>query len=61
MVKLADELHNPYIANGYANREEYLKELRDNYGAELVDALITVLPASEDFDGLVTTLEDMDD
>lgn len=46
-----------YTDNGYANREEYLAELRDEYG-ELVDYLITVLPASEDFDGLVTELED---
>jgi hypothetical protein len=61
MVKLADELCNPYTANGYNNREEYLDSLRDEYGAELVDALITVLPESEDFDGLVTTLEDMAD
>jgi hypothetical protein len=47
-----------YALNGYANREEYLDSLRDEYGAALVDTLITVLPASEDFDGLVTSLED---
>lgn len=46
-----------YTDNGYANRQEYLDELREEYG-ELVDILITVLPASEDFDGLVTALED---
>lgn len=46
-----------YTDNGYANREEYLDSLREEYG-ELVDILITVLPASEDFDGLVTELED---
>lgn len=46
-----------YTDNGYANREEYLDMLRDDYGP-LVDILITVLPASEDFDGLVTELED---
>lgn len=46
-----------YTENGYANRAEYLDELRESYG-ELVDILITVLPASEDFDGLVTELED---
>ena len=42
-----------YTENGYANRKEYLNELRDEYGAELVNALITVLPSSEDFDGLL--------
>lgn len=47
-----------YTDNGYANRQEYLDSLRDDYGAELVNTLITVLPASEDFDGLITALED---
>ena len=46
-----------YTENGYANRKEYLDELREEYGA-LVDILISVLPASEDFDGLITALED---
>ena len=49
---------NVYQLNGFANREEYLDELREEYGAELVDALTSVLPASEDFDGLVSSLED---
>lgn len=47
-----------YTENGYANRKEYLDSLREEYGAELVNTFITVLPASEDFDGLVTSLED---
>jgi hypothetical protein len=47
-----------YTENGYANRKEYLNELREEYGADMVNTLITVLPASEDFDGLVTALED---
>ena len=46
-----------YTDNGFANRKEYLDNLREEYG-ELVDVLIGVLPASEDFDGLVTELED---
>jgi hypothetical protein len=46
-----------YTDNGYANRAEYLDELREEYGG-LVDILITVLPASEDFDGLVSELDD---
>ena len=46
-----------YTDNGYENRNEYLNELREEYG-ELVDILTSVLPASEDFDGLVTALED---
>jgi hypothetical protein len=47
-----------YTDNGYDNREAYLNELREEYGEELVNTLITVLPASEDFDGLLTSLED---
>lgn len=50
-----------YVLNGYANRKEYLDELREEYGSDLVNTLISVLPASEDFDGLVTELEDSRD
>jgi hypothetical protein len=46
-----------YTENGYTNRKEYLNELREEYGA-LVDILTGVLPASEDFDGLITSLDD---
>ena len=48
---------NIYTENGYTNRKEYLNELREEYGA-LVDILTSVLPSSEDFDGLITSLED---
>ena len=47
-----------YQENGYKNRYEYLESLREQYGEETVYALLTVLPPSEDFDGLVTELED---
>lgn len=50
-------MSNPYINNGFANREEYLDSLREDYGG-LVDIMIDILPPSEDFDGLVTELED---
>jgi hypothetical protein len=46
-----------YQNNGFANREEYLDSLREEYGG-LVDVLTSILPPSEDFDGLVTELED---
>jgi len=52
-----EPLMSVYTENGYANRQDYLNELREEYG-ELVNILISVLPASEDFDGLVTALED---
>ena len=47
-----------YTENGYSNRREYLDSLRAEYGREIVDALTSLLGASEDFDGLVTQLED---
>ncbi len=50
-----------YTDNGYANRKEYLDSLREEYGSDAVDVLTSVLPASEDFDGLITALEDFED
>ena len=47
-----------YQENGYKNRYEYLKSLREQYGEEKVNTLLTVLPPSEDFDGLITELQD---
>jgi len=47
-----------YKQHGYADRAEYLAELSDEYGAELVEALTSMLPESEDFDGLVIELQD---
>ena len=46
-----------YQQNGFDDREDYLNSLREEYG-EIVDVLITVLPPSEDFDGLLSSLED---
>ena len=47
-----------YQQHGYANRDEYLAELKEQYGAPLVEALTSMLPESEDFDGLISELED---
>ena len=47
-----------YQAHGFDNREQYLQSLAEDYGEELVEALTSVLPPSEDFDGLITELED---
>jgi hypothetical protein len=58
MAYAADLEQSVYEQNGFANREEYLDSLREEYGAELVDAMTSVLPASEDFDGLLVELED---
>ena len=47
-----------YQAHGYDSKEHYLDCLREDYGAELVDTLLTVLPESEYMDGLIVELED---
>jgi hypothetical protein len=49
-----------YVENGYANRTEYLKSLAEEYG-DKVYALADLLGENEDFDGLVTSLEDSED
>ena len=46
-----------YQEHGFANRGEYLNSLRDTYGVEAVNALSSIMPESEDFDGLVTDLD----
>ncbi len=50
-----------YRANGYNDREGYLRQLAEDYGVDLdtVYALAGLLGPNEDFDGLVTQLEDM--
>ena len=51
---------NAYTENGYKNRREYLDSLSEDMGIdrETVFALAGMLGPSEDFDGLVTMLED---
>ena len=49
---------NAYTANGYKNRQEYLEGLCDEYPRSIVFALADLFGPSEDFDGLVTALED---
>jgi hypothetical protein len=51
---------NVYENNGFANREEYLDSLAEEYG-DMVYGLADLLGPNEDFDGLVTTLEDFAD
>ena len=49
---------NEYQLNGFANRKEYLESLCEEYPREIVYALADILGKNEDFDGLVTSLED---
>jgi len=50
-----------YQEHGYESRDHYLGTLADDYGVDLetVLCLADLLGPNEDFDGLVTTLEDM--
>ena len=51
---------NVYIDNGYTSRTDYLQCLSEDYGIPLdtVLALADLLGESEDFDGLLTSLDD---
>lgn len=49
-----------YKENGYSNREDYLKSLAEDFDMEYENVLMlaTTLGEEEDFDGLITVLED---
>lgn len=51
---------NHYQENGYKNRKEYLECLAEDFDCtvDTVLALAEVLGEDEDFDGLVSALED---
>ena len=51
-----------YQENGFENRREYLKDLADTYGIDVqtVFTLASILGSNEDFDGLVTALDDLE-
>jgi DnaJ-class molecular chaperone len=51
---------NIYTENGYKNREDCSNNLANDYGVDLsvVTAISEMLGPNEDFDGLVTSLED---
>jgi hypothetical protein len=53
-------MENLYIENGYKNRRDYLENLALDMGIEkdIVFSLASLLGSVEDFDGLVSSLED---
>jgi hypothetical protein len=53
-------MDNVYIINGYKNRKDYLENLALDMGIEkdIVFSLASLLGSVEDFDGLVSSLED---
>jgi|GEM_PF-3503653 len=54
---------NPYTEAGYTSRTDYLESLAKNYGVPLNIVLTAaqMLGRNEDFDGLLTTIEDYAD
>lgn len=52
---------NEYQKQGHADREAYLASLAEQHGLTIDEVRLaaSMLGPSEDFDGLVTTLEDM--
>jgi len=52
-----------YAANGYKDRGDYLDSLADDRGIDRmsVDIIADVLGENEDFDGLISALDDFDD
>jgi len=53
-------MENLYIENGYKDRRDYLENLALDMGLdrEIVFSLASLLGSVEDFDGLVSSLED---
>ena len=49
-----------YEQEGFSTRRKYLEHLAENFGVSRGDvfALADLLGENEDFDGLITTLED---
>ena len=54
---------NVYERNGYKDREDYLNTLADDRGINsmVVDMIADELGESEDFDGLISALDDFED
>jgi hypothetical protein len=53
---------NRYLNHGYKDRDDYLNNLADDYGVDSVaiNAIAEMLGPDEDFDGLISELEDFD-
>jgi len=55
-------MENIYQENGYKNRYDYLTSLAEEYGVDKTQVLTlaAILGESEDFDGLVTQVQDLE-
>lgn len=63
MTSTSTTTSNPYTENGFVSRRAYLENLAEEYGIDrtTVFAMAQLLGPSEDFDGLVSALEDAAD
>ena len=52
-----------YVSKGYKDREDYLNSLADDRGIDriTIGMIADMLGESEDFDGLITALDDFED
>lgn len=60
LYSIANNIMNIYKEHGFENRREYLQNLADEYDVDIniVFALAELLGKNEDFDGLVSELQD---
>ena len=63
MIRIGVIEMNVYIENGYENRQDYLECLAVDNGISIDEVLMMadLLGESEDFDGLVSMVEDFSD
>lgn len=56
-----EQNENIYQRNGYRNRTDYLESLAEEYSIDMdtVNMLADLLGPNEDFDGLVTEIQDI--
>lgn len=56
-------MSNVYIRSGFKNRKDYLEYLAKDYGVSYMEVygLAMFLGETEDFDGLISALDDMAD
>ena len=60
---MTNKERNIYQENGYKNRREYLQAMSEEFDVPMdaVLCLAEILGEGEDFDGLVSSLEDYED
>lgn len=56
-------MSNVYVRKGYKNRKDYLNSLAVDYGVDRITvySLANMLGETEDFDGLISELEDIEE